>query len=124
MAQRLEKMERLISDFAIEPKSIDDTPSVSEESQSGDSPKDKPPRKSPTVVLPSIEESDYGWGTQLPPLENGREPFRQDRYIPHLLTDGEDNGYNGNSKSNRHTLFPIQSSNLYRVLLYIFSTRN
>jgi hypothetical protein len=105
MAQRLEKMERLISDFAIDPKSIDDTPSMSEGSPPSDSPKDKPLRKSPTVVLPSIEESDFGWGTQLPPQENGREPFKQDRYIPHLLTDGEDNGYNGILKSKSYTFF-------------------
>jgi len=112
MAQRLEKMERLISDFAIEPKSIDDTPSVSEESQSGDSPKDKPSRKSPTAVLDSIEESDYGWGYKVPAPENGREPFRQDRFIPHLLTDGKDDGYNGIVKSNPSALFRIQPSNV------------
>ena len=94
MAQRLEKMERLISDFAIEPKSLNDStspPSASEGSQSDGSPKDKLAKKSPAAILESTEESDFGWATGIwEPLEEGvpRVPYRGDRFVPHLL-DGE-----------------------------------
>ena len=102
MAQRLEKMERLISDFALEPKSITDSTSprsVSEGSPSGGSPKDKLSKMSPTDILESIERPECGWKTtagesESPEETTPREPYRGDRLMPHLL-DAEDGGYNG-----------------------------
>jgi hypothetical protein len=100
MAQRLEKMERLISDFAIDPKSLTDSTSphsVSEGSQSDGSPKDKPVKRSPAAVLESIEESDFGLATGIwEPLEEGvsRAPYRGDRFISHLL-EWDDSRHNG-----------------------------
>ncbi|TVY27994.1 Fusaridione A cluster transcription factor [Lachnellula hyalina] len=104
MAQRLEKMERLISDFALEPKSITDSTSprsVSEGSPSGGSPKDKLSKMSPTDILESIERPECGWKTtagesESPEETTPREPYRGDRLMPHLL-DAEDGGYNGMS---------------------------
>ncbi|TVY36767.1 Fusaridione A cluster transcription factor [Lachnellula subtilissima] len=106
MAQRLEKMERLISDFALEPKSVTDSASprsVSEGSPSGSSPKDKLMKMSPTDILESIERSECGWKTKTtdgesesPEGTTPREPYRGDRLMPHIM-DAEDGGYNGMS---------------------------
>ncbi|TVY46242.1 Fusaridione A cluster transcription factor [Lachnellula occidentalis] len=100
MAQRLEKMERLISDFAIEPKSLTGSTSprsVSEGSPSGDSPKEKPMKRSPSDIRDSIEcdwinTDAVGSSSQ---EATPREPYRGDRFIPHLLNVSEDRGYAG-----------------------------
>ena len=129
MAQRLEKMERLISDFAIEPKSLTDSTSprsVSEGSPSDDLPKDKPVKRSPAAILESIEDSDFGWaanGVKFEPLEEGasREPYRGDRFVPHLL-DGEDSGYNGIVIPSCQMAYFISIADPYRNL-YILAFR-
>ncbi|TVY16315.1 Fusaridione A cluster transcription factor fsdR [Lachnellula arida] len=103
MAQRLEKMERLISDFALEPKSptSSNSPrSVSEGSPSGGSPKDKPVKRSPSNILDSIERPECvrtATDVENEPQEEGtpREPYRGNRFIPHLVDGEEDTGYNG-----------------------------
>ncbi|RDL31155.1 uncharacterized protein BP5553_09944 [Venustampulla echinocandica] len=64
MAQRLAKMERLISDLALGPNGADEgtSPSISESSQPEEPSKEKVAKKSPPVILSSdMAESDFSW---------------------------------------------------------------
>lgn len=93
-------MERLISDFAIDPSSLQDSASphsASEGSPSDDLPKDKVLKRSPTTIMDSTETPDSTWATwakAVPSLEEGlhREPYRVNRFLPSLLS-GETNSY-------------------------------
>lgn len=104
MAQRLEKMERLISDFAIDPNNIDSTspPSVTEDSPLVGSPDNKLSKISTHPILQSIEKSDFEWVNDWSPFEDRalrggkvREPYREDRFIPQLWPDGTQSGHTG-----------------------------
>lgn len=99
MAQRLAKMERLISDFALGPSSADEgtSPSISESSQPEESCKEKANKKSLPVVLSSdTAESgtDFSWAIPDPNLAS-HTACPENGVDAQFVRDVEDGQYKG-----------------------------
>ncbi|KAF4632083.1 hypothetical protein G7Y89_g6046 [Cudoniella acicularis] len=93
-------MERLISDFALNPNADDESasPAVSEASPPEILVKEKSVKRSPAVVLPSpVEESDFAWAIPDTDMNGRMQHYGDDRFDPPTLGQHPDTGicYNG-----------------------------